>query len=145
MFIRRRALHQYDPSDLQNTLGDESSHGSVAGGVSKTTCTGEAGSSPVLPMTVQDREIAQVQAQGLLVDTSLMDPGAAPMVSPASLAPNRNDNDDKNQLEDVIFNGTAGTSATMEGLELEQWDVTRQKTSGENWWADEDSDDDGLL
>jgi hypothetical protein len=144
MCIRRRALHQYDPSDLQNSLGEESSHGSVAGGVSKTTRTGEAGSSPVLPMTVQDREIAQVQAQGLLVDTSGMDLGAAPMVSPTSLPPNRND-DDKNHLEDVIFNGATGTSANLEGLELDQWDVTRQKTSGENWWADEDSDDDDLL
>jgi hypothetical protein len=104
-------LHEYDPSDLQKSFeaatGDE-------------TPTKTSYKDAILS-TVQDRELAQAQSKGLLVDVRSLHEN-----SPTSVVAQANNNNEEEESEDV------------EMKELDKWDEDKLT------WAEVDSDDDLL-
>lgn len=108
-FCRRRSLHQYDPPDLKQAFDEEAN-----------MATGESPKeTPSFTPTVQDQELEQAHAKGLLVDVG----------------------DQQDSPVTVVTQGRDLTSSPApEMKELDKWDAVRGE--GDFCWADVDSDDD---
>jgi hypothetical protein len=112
LFGRRRSLHQYDPPDLKQAFDEEAN---MATGESPK----ETPSVTVTPTTVQDQELEQAHAKGLLVDVGNQ------QVSPVTV---------------VTRDRDLTCSPAPEMKELDKWDAVRAED--DFCWADVDSDDD---
>jgi hypothetical protein len=103
-------LHQYDPPDLRQAFEEEAN----------IMATGESPKeTPAVSPTVQDQELEQAHAKGLLVDVGDQ------QISPVTVV---------TQGQDLT------SSSSPEMKELDEWDVVRGEDAF--CWADVDSDDD---
>jgi hypothetical protein len=116
-YIRRRALHEYDPPDLQASLA------SVAQPMD--TQTSEVGQENI-SLSIQDRELADAKKKGLLVDIGGAGGGGV---------------DEKSSPTSVLELDILGTNQ-QEMKELDQWDTAR---AGDDFCLEEEDSDDDLL
>ena len=102
-------MHQYDPPDLKQAFDEEANMDTEE----------SPKETPALAPTVQDQELEQAHAKGLLVDVGTQ------QVSPVTV---------------VTQGRNLNSSPAPEMKELDKWDAARGE---DNFcWADVDSDDD---
>lgn len=118
---RRRALHKYDPVDLQK---------SFASAIDNTDVTMEAG-NPSVDMSIRDKELAEAKTKGLLVDFG-------------DTCDKYENNSEVNKVSPVSIDGMDATSIEQDMRELDRWDKTRGNDDL-LLSDDDDSDDDDLL
>jgi hypothetical protein len=116
LLVRRRALHKYDPEDLQKSVTAEA----------EPTNDDFEKMRQNHPVSVQDQELAQAKSAGLLVAFN-----DAAAVSPQTLSTT------------TTSPSTSTENASPEMNDLDQWDQARGEDAV-LYSDDEDSDDDLL-